>query len=256
MELERSLPPLDDERLARIVARVHEHEPETTALLAIGSYARGTADARSDLDLVAITPSPRIRYRMWFDNDVHVSVSAKTADEWLARRREPAGWSRELGFAVTIEPVFLFADAPSRALLGDPPSYVHPAGPPELEDFVESALKTRRALDHGDRTTARWHAQAAAMLAPRLILDLNEQPLVRTREEALAAALALSVSPLHWRQDLGVALGVEDGDGVAALLRLARSLLPFLREHAPGVDPQPEIERYLRDGTLERLFDD
>lgn len=254
MELEHPLPPLADDRLLRIVACLREYEPEATAVLAVGSYARGTADAARDLDLVAITPRPRNRYRMWFDDALHVSAPAKTGNEWLARRSAPAGWTRELGLAVTIEPVYLLADAETRALLGDPPSHLHPPGPPELEDFVETAVKTRRALRSGDSAAARWHAQAGAMLAPRLLLDLNEQPPVANRDEALAAALAFTVAPERWRDDLAEALAVVDGDSTAALLRLASALLPFLREHAPDVDPQPEIGRYLRDGTLERLL--
>ena len=38
----------------------------------------------------------------------------------------------------------------------------------------------------------------------------------------------------------------------AAAERLARGLLALIRERAPGVDPQPEVGRYLADGTLER----
>jgi hypothetical protein len=34
--------------------------------------------------------------------------------------------------------------------------------------------------------------------------------------------------------------------------RLGRDLLDFLREHAADVDDQPELVRYLNDGTLER----
>jgi hypothetical protein len=52
-----------------------------------------------------------------------------------------------------------------------------------------------------------------------------------------------------------VCLGVveaSDDDMHTACLRLARELLAFLRERAPDVDPQPDIARYLADGTLER----
>lgn len=242
--------------LERAVARLRELEPGAAAVIVTGSYAKGTADASSDLDLTAIIREPpRARYRMWFDGDLHVSVSAKTAEEWLARSRQPAGWSRALGFPVVIDAAYLTTDEDVRALLGDPPTYVHPAGDPELEDFVENTLKVRRAAAAGDVAGARWHAHAAAMLAPRLVLGVNEPRVVHDRRDALEAALSLAVAPDGWRDDLGVSLGVADGDAAESALRLARRLLAFLREHDPEVDPQPDIARYLRSGTLERLLD-
>jgi hypothetical protein len=50
---------------------------------------------------------------------------------------------------------------------------------------------------------------------------------------------------------LGLAYATDD-EVEAAALRLGRELLVLLRERAPDVDPQPEIARYLADGTLER----
>ena len=38
----------------------------------------------------------------------------------------------------------------------------------------------------------------------------------------------------------------------AAVALLGSDLLAFQREHAPDVDQQPEITRFLADGTLER----
>jgi hypothetical protein len=78
---------------------------------------------------------------------------------------------------------------------------------------------------------------------------------VHDRREALTAALALRVTPEHYGADLPVVLGlVEAGDPavIDAALRLGRELLAFLREHHPDVDAQPDIARYLADGTLER----
>ena len=95
----------------------------------------------------------------------------------------------------------------------------------------------------------------AAALAPGLLRTLNAEVVVRDRREALDAALSLRVAPGHVRDDLTVCLGLVGADdaGVAqAALRLAAELLALLRQHAPDVDPQPDIAQYLADGTLER----
>lgn len=238
-----------------MVARLRDHEPTTRAVLVHGSYAKGTADADSDLDLYAITrDEPFVPYRMWFDGPLHVSAGAKSVAAWLAARERPARWS--LGFPARLDPEYLWsADEDIRRLLGDPPSLLMPGGEPELEDFVEGVLKTRRAARQGDEIGVRWRARATAVLAPTLLRPLNANRIVRNSRDALNAATELAVAPEHYRDDFLVAVGLVDGDLPTATLRLARELLAFLREHAPHVDPQPEIARYLADGTLERLLD-
>jgi hypothetical protein len=99
------------------------------------------------------------------------------------------------------------------------------------------------------------YARCAALLAPRLVLPLNDEVVVHDRRDALDAALSLRVVPEHYREDLSVCLGLvpADDDSVRdSALRLAGELLAFLRERGPGVDDQPDIARYLVDGTLER----
>jgi hypothetical protein len=239
---------LEPERLRRIVDALGAYEPETTAVLVRGSYAKGTADAASDLDLTAITPLPRVRYRMWFDDDLHVSADAKTADEWVARGAAPATWS--FGLAAREDASYVRTDDGTRAALGDPPSVERPWGDPELEDFVEYVVK----VAHADATGARLYAHRAAELAPRLLAPLNNVAVVVDRRHAVEVASSFAVAPRGWREDFTEALGVAGDDAPAAAVRLARSLLPFLREHAPDVDPQPDVGRYLRDGTLERAL--
>jgi len=241
---------LDDALLERAVDRLLGFEPEATAVLATGSYAKGTAGAGSDLDLTAITPSPRDGYRMWFEDALHVSVDAKTADAWLARAAAPARWS--LGFPAENTAVYVQADDATRARLGPDPSQRHPAAGPELEDFVDFVLKAKRLAAAGDEVGLRWHAQGAAALAPTLLIPLNEERVVRDRRDALDAALSFAVAPEHYAEDIAICFGVVGGDSRAAVARLGRELLAFLRERAPGVDDQPEIGRYLADGTLER----
>lgn len=41
---------------------------------------------------------------------------------------------------------------------------------------------------------------------------------------------------------------------VETTIGLVTATLRLVREHNPGVDRQPEIERYLTDGTFERLL--
>lgn len=242
----------------RVVERLRGLEPDTSAVLLTGSYAKGTATTASDLDLVAISPSRRVAYRTWFeehgeDAPLHVSAAATTPEAWLERTTTPAPWS--LGFRAINDAAYLYADDETRALLGDDPSLRHPAAEPELEDFLDFALKAKRAAQAGDDLGLRWFALAAATLAPRLLIPLNNQRTVCDRRDALDAALKLAVAPGNYAADLATSLGLTPASGGevrTAVTRLASELLTFLREHAPDVDQQPDIARYLTDGTLER----
>lgn len=259
------VPGLDPELVQRVVARVRQVEPSSAAVLVSGSYAKRSADSYSDLDLqAATTVEPGHAYRSWFEEragapPLHVSVASKSIDDWLAKRPEPQEWA--LGFTVLHVVRYLWTTDEARAKLGDPPSNYHPAGDPELGDFTESVGKVRRARVEGDGFGVRMAARAAGLLAPRLLRPLNDAVVVRDRREALEAALSFPVAPASYRDDLVVVLGLvsADDDAVAdAALRLARELLAFLRTRKPDVDPEPDIARYLADGTLERRlgFDD
>ena len=259
--LERHVAGLAPTLLERVTHRLVQDEPATNAVVVTGSYAKGTADAASDLDVTAITPTPRVPYRTWFEPrapepSLHVSAGASTADDWLAASAEPARWS--LGFPAIVTAVYLWADDEARARLGNDPSVPHPAAPPELEDFVEAVVKAKRAAARDDEAGLRWLAQNAAALAPRLLVPLNDERVVRDRRDALDAALDLVTAPVRYRADIEVCFGVIEASGEdvrAAVTRLGSDLLAFLREHDPTVDPQPEIARYLADGTLERHLD-
>lgn len=244
--------------MERVIDQLGTLEPEATAVLLTGSYARGAAALASDLDLVAITPSPRVGYRAWFaertaEAPLHVSAAATTADAWLAKATRPARWS--LGFPALNVAAYLGTDQPTRTRLGHDPSLRHPAARPELEDFVDFVLKAKRAAVGGDELGMRWFAYAAAALAPTLLIPINDERIVVDRRDALDAALTLTVAPPTHATDLTACLGLTaaSGDAVrAAVARLGRELLAFLREQAPDVDDQPDIARYLADGTLER----
>lgn len=253
------IPGLEPDVLARVVERLRGLEPNAIAILVSGSYAKGSADESSDLDVQVVTNGePVSPYRMWFEQRVdgqplHVSPSVKSLVGWLAKRHEPQGWA--LGFPVLHVVRYVWATDEARARLGDPPSNAHPPPPPELEDFVESLQKAFRSARRGDRIGCRFFVRDAAVLAPRLLRPLNEDMVVHDRPEALEAALSLQVAPKHYCEDLSVCLGLVPADDDAvqeAALRLGRELLAFVRERKPDVDNQPDIARYLADGTLER----
>jgi Nucleotidyltransferase domain len=256
--LERQIEGLEQALVEPVVEQLLVLEPGATAVLLTGSYAKGTAAVASDLDLMAITPSPRVGYRTWFeeqrsDTPLHVSAGATTADAWLAKAKTPARWS--LGFPAINTAAYLWTDAETRARLGDDPSLLHPAAGPELEDFIDFVLKAKRSANTGDEVGLRWFAQAAASLAPTLLVRLNDERIVLDRRDALDAALILSVAPDDYAADLTICLGLTPASGAevkAAVARLGSDLLTFLRERAPDVDQQPELARYLADGTLER----
>lgn len=256
--VQRPVEGLDRPLVERIVARLCELEPEATTVLLTGSYAKGTAAAASDLDLVAITPSPGAAYRVWFaerpaDAPLHVSAAVTTVDAWLGRGAGPGRWA--LGFPAVSAAAYLRFDGATRARLGPDPSLRHPAAPPELEDFVDFVLKAKRAAAGRDELGLRWFAQAAAALVPPLLVPLNRERIVHDRRDALDAALTLTVAPAGYAVDLAACLGLTAATGDAvknAVARLGGQLLTFLREHAPEVDDQPDIARYLADGTLER----
>jgi hypothetical protein len=245
--------------LQRIVTRLRREEPACIAVLMTGSHTTGSARPDSDVDLTAITEGrPGADYRTWFElrrglPSLHVSVGASTVTDWLGASEEPADWA--LGFPARSQAVYVWAVPGAREALGEDPSIDQPAAGPELEDFVEAVAKARRALIAGDGMGMRWHARDAAELAPRLLIPLNPEQVVRDRRQALEAALGLPCVPGHYREDLICCLGLRAEPDAAvggALTRLAREILAFLRVERPDVDTQAGLAGYLADGTLER----
>jgi len=253
------LPPgvLDD-----VVDRLRQAEPAALAVLVTGSYATRRASTRSDLDLTVLTADPPLgHYRTWFDPrgrpPLHVSAGAKSLARWVERAQEPADWS--LGFPTEEAGLFVWTEGTARATLGDPPVTRRPAAPPELEDFLECATKAQRASAGGASVGARWHAHDLATRAPCLLLPLNLERRVTDRRDALQAALEVPNAPSGYRDDLLLCLGLtaaDDATVAATASRLARGVLAFLRQHRPDVDTQPDLARYLADGTLQRRLND
>jgi hypothetical protein len=195
---------------------------------------------------------------MWFEErpgraPLHVSPSWRSLERCLAERDEPERWG--LGLPVRNVTRYVWATDGGRAALGDPPEYVHPAPPPELEDFVEFLGKIVRCAARNDPIGVRAYAREAASLAPGLLRGLNDELVVADRREAVEAARSLAVAPEHYGEDFEICLGLRAADDEtveSSASRLGRELLAFLRERAPDADPQPDIARYLADGTLER----
>jgi hypothetical protein len=238
--------------LERVVARAREEEPDAIGAFLFGSHARGDATTSSDVDLQVVTLGrPRVHYRTWFVGDTHYSVAARSTDELRGLPQEAAAWA--LGFAVESPGMWVWQTAAAVAALGDPPSIRYAAEPPELEDFVEAAVKALRAQEP---FPLRLAARMVGEKAVPLLLDLNAPQVVRTRLEALEAALGLRVVPEGWRDDLPALLGLRaavDMEVYDALERVAFGVLRLLREAGSRVgDAQPELTRYLHDGTLER----
>ena len=228
-----------------------------------GSYATGRASHESDLDLALfIEGEPSEHYRTWFEArnglaPLHVSARCDlNIDVWEEEREEPEDWA--LGLPVELPHVWLWrGDQRLTELLGDHPVLSKPGGPPEIEDMVDAALKTRRHARGGEELGARLEAQAAARFAAPTVCALNDPEPVTDPCSALAAVIALPVAPPGWKIDLPVAMGLTTAaldEIVEATIRLVSGTLRLALERNPKVDPQPEIERYLIDGTLERLL--
>jgi hypothetical protein len=238
--------------LPRIAERCRLEEPDAIGIFAFGSYVQGTAQPMSDLDLQIVTPDePRCDYRTWFDDGQHVAVAAKSVALIRARCADSAGWA--LWFAVESPGAWVWSTPAAVEALGDPPAFTHPAGRPEVEDFVEWCSKALRA---SDSLTLRVAARGMGGEAPALLRELNDPPSVASRVGAVRAALAYTEAPDGWHDDLLVLLGLTaaDDDRVGqAVTRLGRGTLAMLRERGSKAGSwQPDLNRYLLDGTLER----
>jgi len=221
-------------------------------LIAFGSYARGDAAPSSDLDLQAVLRGePRIGYRTWFLGDLHVSIGFAAAGPLRDALGRPVDWA--LGFAVDMPAVWVWSSEEALAALGDPPDFSRPSREPELEDFVEWCAKALRA---DEPLALRVAARGLGEEAPSLLRELNGAPRVRNRFEAVRVARDFGDSPEGWAEDLLVLLGLSPSsdDGVrVAVERVGRGVLVLLRERGSRIgEAQPEVNRYLHDGTLER----
>jgi hypothetical protein len=257
-----------DAFLAVWVDRLRHETPGAVAVVLKGSHARGAAGPRSDVDFdVLVTDYTAIDhpYLTWIEPDdtgrlVHVSVAVETVEDWFQGMAEPASWS--FGLAAQEATRLLWCDSNALRARLDRPSYVHPAGDPELEDTFECLGKARDAAERGDTLTMRLHLHDLALLVPSLLVAINPPALPGTRSEALAAVLGLPVVQDGFRQDMLTCLGLSGqattpGEALAAGTRLVMGTLTLLERHADTVCPlqSPYLGELLANRTLRRYLD-
>ncbi len=258
-----SVSDLGERLVERIIDSCRVREPAVEAILVHGSYATGRARPDSDLDLdLFIAGEPSEHYRTWFEardeqDPLHVSARCDlSVDVWEEASEEPEEWA--FGLPVELAHVWLWrGDGRLVDFLGESPVLVKPGSTPEIEDMIDAVLNMRRHVREGDERGARLEAQAAARYAAPTVAALNALRPVTDPRSALEAVLALPVAPPGWASDLVVAMGLASSaieDTVDATNRLGLGVLRLAREVNPRVDRQPEIEHYLRDGTLERML--
>ncbi len=250
----------DEALLAEWVERLRRLEPNAVAVLLTGSHAQGRAGPHSDVDLTVLTSeSPRVEYPVFLQRLpngrlLHVSVACTSLEDWLLDAEEPADWS--FYFPVELVERLLWA-TPEVENLVKRRGTRQPPGGMELEDFVSCACKLKAARAQGDELALRLSAHDLAAYCPSILLRLNPERRVRHRYEALLAALELPHHPPGYREDMLVCLGLTGArttaeDVYAAAMRLTLGTLELLRPHSTqlAAEMQPDLDRYLADGTL------
>jgi phosphoribosyl-AMP cyclohydrolase len=258
-----ALADLDATFVAKVIAACREREPSAAGILVHGSYVTGSARPESDLDLdIFISDEPTTHYRTWFQPrggaaPLHISArSDLTVETWNEEEDEPAEWS--FGLPVAMPHEWLWVGDPHLVEeLGEHPVLRKPPGTPEIEDMVDAVIKMLRHAREDDELGARLHAVDAARCAAPTVAALNDPNPVTNPRGALTAVLALPIAPDGWARDLPIALGLTAtplDDIVVTTKKLVVATLRLVREVNPSVDGQPEIGRYILDGTLEGLL--
>lgn len=250
---------LSEGLLDGIVARLRDVEPRLQAVLLCGSFARGTADRFSDVDILAVTDGdPVLAERTWLVPDshgqtLHISIGAESLESFVEVDGAPADWA--LGFPVLDSMKLLWATARGRVEIGEEPSERLPAGSPRLEDFAEIFMKIRRAEERQDRVLLRWAARQLAEHSVGLVQPFNPRVEVCSPVEALDCALALKEVPSNYRGDFEICAGLRaasDREIYVAAERMQQELLTWLRlrleDESFALDDSRAL---LRDGSLQ-----
>jgi hypothetical protein len=257
---------VDEQFITRWAERLAREIPGALAVLLKGSYVRGDAGPWSDVDFDVLVDDTEIvdPYLSWFDATagrlVHVSVAVEPLVAWLEEFAEPAPWA--FGFAGRPVTKLLWVARPSLAAELDRPWRSHVPGDPELEDFIESLGKARNAMFRGDDLAVRLALRDVGLLAPSLLVPLNDGRFPSTKPQALHMALDVEVAPPGYRADLLALLGF-DGQGhtvpdlLAIAERLVSGMLHLLAAHAATMDSllAPHLAPALSEGVLARYLD-
>ncbi|HEV2072562.1 MAG TPA: nucleotidyltransferase domain-containing protein [Thermomicrobiales bacterium] len=256
---------IDQEFIAAWVDRLRRSIPDAAAILLKGSYARGEPGPFSDVDFdVLVDPGPRDDYLTYLVQDdggqlVHVSVAVQDVESWLSEADEVEDWAYRLTALETT--LLLWAREESLRRRLDRPARQHPAGDPELEDFMEAHSKVRNALARGDDLAIRIAAQTLGTLCPSLLRPINPEVQPTHRRAALLAVLDFPVVPKGYRDDLLLCLGLSGRESTLedvhdAANRLTTGTLSLLRRHAELLQSAlpTDLYGYLQDGTLERYI--
>ena len=258
---------IPDYRLAAWIARLRRDEPRAVAILCHGSYARGTAEPHSDVDLaVLVEGAPQATYRSAFEELpdgrlLHATIAGWSLEEWLAQfaaPQESEWWAFFLPARLVARLLWATPEA-RRALDGHITLSLTAA--PQLQDLLESMAKVRNALARGDALGVRLAGQGVALRCPALLGLVSPSVTVDTARSALDAALNLAMAPHSYRDDMLTCLGMSGlatsaQDVHDAALRLALGTLALLQPHAGAVvgHVEPGLPEALADGRLARLL--
>lgn len=256
-----------EQLLADWTAHLRREEPQAVAILCHGSYARGTAEAHSDIDFdILLDGTPPVRYRSIIAEQpdgrlLHLTIAMMSLSDWI-EQFVPVVDSEAWAF-------FLAARQSARLLWATQAAAEQLAGritlelqlSPQLQDLLENAAKVRNAFARSDELGVRLSAHDMAVCCPALLALLQPVPRVETRRAALQAALELPSTPPGYQDDLLVCLGFSGkattiNDIHDAALRLADGIVKLLQTNPAALAGigEPGLPEALADGRVARLL--
>jgi hypothetical protein len=249
----------------RWVLRLRHEQPQACAILCHGSFARGTPEPDSDLDLdVLVADAPAWSYRSAFEaladgRLLHATIQTATLAVWIDDAEgESDAWALYLPSVEVARLLWATPDA-AHALAGRITRARRTA--PQLQDLLEAFAKVRNARRRGDALGVALAAQGVALRVPALLALAHPVAPVHTPREALATALALPGGP-GYRDDLLACFGLAEAPAdaaarAAAAQRLTHLAIAALAPRAGAIADLLEagLAAALQDGTLQRLVD-
>jgi phosphoribosyl-AMP cyclohydrolase len=228
--------------IPHLIERLRREHPAAVAILCHGSYARGAAEAHSDLDLDLLLDGAEDGfYGSLFEELadgrlLHITIGTQSLANWLAQFDE-AEEGQDWAFFLPARQVarLLWATPEAKAQLEGYLTLEWQASP-QLQDMLEAAAKVRNAHARNDDLGVRFAAQQLAVRCPALVVLFNSLQPVDTPRDALQAALGFAVVPPNYRSDLLLCMGLS-GEATSAqqvydaAIRLAGGILTMLRAH-------------------------